>query len=156
MTQCAIHTHTQKINRGECEREIWMGQHGGWKAHENGVRIDCQPERNLLAALESTLAINRVSSESTRLVTTMVGNYQIPTPTATGGHRCWLAVSGCAERDDLMPGACPTLECARFSKIISGIHNPFRKILHAIRIHYCVLSSSAIVDFSIKSTFWLS
>lgn len=31
-------------------------------------------------------------------------------------------------------------------------HNPFRKILRAIQIHYRVLSSSAIVDFSIKST----
>lgn len=42
------------------------------------------------------------------------GNYQ--TPAATGGHRCWLAVSGCAERDDLMPGTAPPWNARDFQK----------------------------------------
>lgn len=139
------------MNRGEWGRKIREGQHGGWKADENEVRINCQAERNLLAALESTLAINRVSSGSTRLVTTMVATTR---HRHTRSHRRPpLLVSRQWPRRARWFNArgCPTLECARFSKIISGVRNPFRKILRAIQIHYRVLFSSAIVDFSIKS-----
>lgn len=133
--------------KGKFERATW-GLKSGWKR-----RLNKLPGRKefISSAGEYTrnkpgvIGVDEVGYDDG-------GNYQIPNhpqpPLLVS--RQWLRRARWFNAR-----GCPTLECARFSKIISGVRNPFRKILRAIQTHYRVLSSSAIIDFSIKSAFIL-
>lgn len=105
-------THTQSKSRRMREgnpSEVTLGLKSGWKRRSN----------RLLARKEFIRL-----GEYTRNKPDVIGIYEVgyddggnyQTPAATGGHRCWLAVGGCAERDDLMPGTAPPWNARDFQK----------------------------------------